>query len=110
MMILSCVLGFAALVTLSLGFEAWRLTSSNTVCMNTFMGTAALAFAAYSARAPGNMALAAAIPFFVAMLFGGRALGIFWRSRDGSLLLPSRLMFTVAGTSLLAAVAVLCWR
>lgn len=107
----SLPLAGAAAITLILGFEAWRLTSSKAIRLNTFVGTFALGLAAYGAGRPGGAATAAGLAFFVAMLSGGRALGIYWRSRkDRELSRPSQLLFTVAGTSLLAALAAWFWR
>ena len=107
----SIPLAVAAVTTLLLGFQAWRLTSSKAIRLNTFIGTLALGYAAYWAGKPSGSQTAAIIAFFVAMIFGGRALGFVVRSRrDPDLRLPSTLLFTVAGTSLLAALAVLLWR
>ncbi len=104
------LLACATVATLALGFEAWRLTSSKAIRLNTFIGGAGLGLAAMSATGPGGGSHAAVIAFFVAMLFGGRAAGIFMRSRrDAALRRPAQLMFGVAGVSLLAAAAVYYW-
>jgi hypothetical protein len=45
------------------------------------------------------------LPFFTTMLFGGRAMGTWWRSRkDTALLLPAQLMGAVAAVSLTATI------
>jgi len=96
----------ACAATFILGFLAWRLTSSKTTIFNTFAGGAALLFAAQVSSTHPGAETTFLVPFFVAMLFGGRALGTLWRSRkEEALRLPSTFLFGVAGAALLASVA-----
>ena len=102
----SIVLVIVSLGTLALGFQTWRLTSSSSIILNTVVASAALLFAAYLCSTPGRGGVAYVIPFLVAMLFAGRGIGTFWRSRkETALRLPSTLMLAAAGASLYATVA-----
>jgi hypothetical protein len=95
----------AALGTLGLGFQAFRLTSSSRVRLLTCLGTIALTFAAFGLRKPGGSQAAAQIAFVVAMLFCGHAAGVFWQSRrNAELRAPSNMLFAVGGLSLVAAI------
>lgn len=101
----SIVLVIVSLGTLGLGFQTWQLTSSRSIILNTVVATVSLLFAAYVCSTPGRGGIAYVIPFLVAMLFAGRGIGTFWRSRkESALRLPSTLMLTVAAASLYAAV------
>jgi hypothetical protein len=100
----SIVLIIVSLGTLGLGFQAWRLTSSRSIFLNTFVGSGGLLFAAYLCSVPAKGEAAYVIPFLVAMLFTGGGLGMLWRSRAESILrLPSSLMLAVAAASLYAS-------
>jgi hypothetical protein len=102
----SLVLVIVSLCTLGLGFQAWRLTSSRSIFLNTFVGSGGLLFAAYLCSIPTRGDAAYVIPFIVAMLFGGGGLGVLWRSRKESILrLPSTLLLAVAAASLYASFA-----
>ena len=102
----SIVLVVVSLSTLALGFQTWRLTTSRSIIMNTFVASAGLLFAAYICSTPGMGGVAYVIPFLVAMLFAGHGIGTFWRSRkETALRLPSTLMLAAAGASLYATVA-----
>jgi hypothetical protein len=102
---LTILLIMVALLTLVLGFLTFRLTSSRSMILNTFLGTAGLVFAAYAA-VPEKHPIAYVLPFFVSMIFAGRGIGTLWRSRkDTALLLPSTFMLTVAAASLYATLA-----
>ena len=95
----------AAIGTLILGFQAFRLTCSKGVRLATCVGAASLAFAASGISKPGGLRNAAGIAFVVAMLFFGRALGIFWQSRrNAELRVPSNILFAIAAISMVAAV------
>ncbi len=101
----SIVLVIVSLGTLGLGFQTWRLTSSKSTILNTVVASVSLLFAAYMCTTPGRGGIAYVIPFLVAMLFAGRGVGTFWRSRkESALRLPSTLMLAVAVASLYAAV------
>lgn len=111
MILPTLMLVLAAVLALGLGFEAWRLTSSKGVRLNTFLGATGLAYAAYGAYHVQGASTAAVVAFFVAMLFAGRALGFALRSRkDANLKLPARLLFTVAVTALFGAAVTWCYR
>jgi hypothetical protein len=102
----SIVLVVVSLSTLGLGFQAWRLTSSRSIFLNTLVGSGGLLFAAYLAAIPARADAAYVIPFMVAMLFAGGGLGALWRSRKENILrVPSTLLLTVAVASLYASFA-----
>jgi hypothetical protein len=93
-----------SLGTLFVGFETWRLTSSRSLLLNTFVGSLGLVIAAYLTAMPGNGLPGYVYSFIVSMLFGGRGVGTLWRSRkQRDLRLPSTLMLTIAGGSLYAS-------
>lgn len=96
-----------SLATLALGFQIWRLTSSRAIILNTVVATAGLLFAAFKCSSAGRGGIAYVIPFLVAMLFAGRGIGTYWRSRkETALRLPSTLMLATAAASLYATIAV----
>jgi hypothetical protein len=100
----SIVLMVVSLGTLGLGFQAWRLTSSRSIFLNTLVGSGGLLLAAYLCSIPTRADAAYVIPFLVAMLFAGGGLGALWRSRKESILrVPSTLLLTVAAASLYAS-------
>jgi hypothetical protein len=102
----SIILIIVSLGTLGLGFQAWRLTSSRSIFLNTFVGSAGLLFAACLCSIPVRADAAYVIPFIVAMLFAGGGFGVLWRSRKESILrLPSTLLLAVAAASLYASFA-----
>jgi peptidoglycan/LPS O-acetylase OafA/YrhL len=102
----SIVLIIVSLGTLGLGFQAWRMTSSRSIFLNTLVGSGGLLFAAYLCSVPGRGDAAYIIPFMVAMLFVGGGLGALWRSRKESILrLPSTLLLAIAVASLYASFA-----
>ena len=102
----SIVLVIVSLGTLGLGFQAWRLTSSRSVFLNTLVGSGGLLFAAYLSSVPARGEATYVIPFMVAMVFAGGGLGALWRSRKESILrLPSTLLLVVAAASLYASFA-----
>ena len=102
----SIVLIIVSLATLGLGFQAWRLTSSRSIFLNTLVGSGGLLFAAYLSSIPARGEAVYLIPFMVAMLFAGGGLGILWRSRKENILrLPSTLLLAVAAASLYASFA-----
>ncbi len=73
--------------TLALGFYAWKLTSSRSIIFNALIGSFGLMLAAYliaqkiPVSEPKHQATFV-IPFFVTMLFLGRGVGLWWRSRE----------------------------
>ena len=102
----SIVLIIVSLCTLGLGFQAWRMTSSRSIFLNTLVGSGGLLFAAYLCSARGRGDAAYVIPFMVAMLFAGGGLGALWGSRRQSILrLPSTLLLAIAAASLYASFA-----
>jgi hypothetical protein len=95
-----------SLAVLALGVYAWRLTSSRGVMLNTMLGTLGLLMAAAQAGHPAASASMVMIPFLVTMLFGGRAIGTWWRSRrEKELRLPAQLMGAVAALALGATIS-----
>jgi uncharacterized integral membrane protein len=102
----SIVLAIVSLTTLGLGFQAWRLTSSRSIFLNTLVGSGGLLFAAYLCSVRARVDAAYVIPFMVAMLFAGGGLGVLWRSRrESTLRVPSTLLLTVAAASLYGSYA-----
>ena len=94
----------ASLGVLLLGTYLWRLTSNRTAFVHTMFGTVCMMLAAYHAATGRGVEWAITLPFFTAMLFGGRALGVWWRSRkETELQLPAQLMGAVAGLALTAS-------
>lgn len=94
-----------SLAVLMLGTYLWRITSNRSVFFHTMFGTICMMLAAYHAAAHHEMQWSVMLPFFTAMLFGGRAIGTWWRSRkDAGLVLPAQLMTAVAALTLAASV------
>ena len=95
----------ASLGVLLLGTYLWRITSNRSIFLNTMFGTACMMLAAYHMAAGHDLQWAIMLPFFTAMLFGGRALGTGWRSRkEVELRLPAQLMAAVAVLALVGCV------
>lgn len=93
----------ASLGVLLLGTYLWRLTSSRSIFLHTMFGTVCMMLAAYHAATGRGLEWAVTLPFFTAMIFGGRAIGTGWRSRkDRELRRPAQLMAAVAGLALTA--------
>ena len=62
--------------------------------------------AAWHCASHRQMEWAIMLPFFTTMLFGGRAMGIWWRCRkEADLRVPARLMTAVAALSLVATIS-----
>jgi peptidoglycan/LPS O-acetylase OafA/YrhL len=102
----SIVLIIVSLSTLGLGFQAWRLTNSRSIFLNTLVGSGGMLLAAYLCSGSSRADTAYVIPFMVAMLFAGGGLGVLWRSRKESILrLPSTLLLAIAVASLYASFA-----
>jgi len=96
----------ASLAILLIGTYTWRLTSQRTVMANTLFGSFALLYAAYEAVARNRPEWSFVLPFFVTMLFGGRALGAWWRSRKEIVYRrPAELLTSVACVTLLVTLA-----
>jgi hypothetical protein len=105
----SIALVVVSLATLALGFQIWWLTSSRAIILNTVVATAGLLFAAFKCSTPGRGGIAYVIPFLVAMLFAGRGVGTYWRSRkETALRLPSTLMSATAAFALCDYCGLLC--
>ena len=95
-----------SLAVLLLGGYLWRLTSSRSIFLNTMFGSACMLLAAYHAASHQKMEWAIMLPFFTTMLFGGRALGTWWRSRqDESLRLLAQLMTGIAALALTGTIS-----
>jgi hypothetical protein len=86
-----------------LGSYLWRITSSRSILLNTIFGATCMMLAAYHVAFHRQLEWAIILPFFTTMLFGGRAMGTWWRSRkDATLRLPAQLMGAVTALSLTA--------
>ena len=89
----SIVLSIVSLLTLVLGILAWRLTTSRPLLINVLLSTAFTLIRAYAATNRQRPEFAYILPFFSAMLCGGKALGYLWRSRkESELLTPGSLL------------------
>lgn len=88
---------------LALGGYVWLLTSSRSILLNTIIGVVGMMFAASHASVHKGVEWAVILPFFITMLFGGRAIGTWLRSRKNSeLRLPAQIMAAVAALTLTA--------
>lgn len=86
----------ASLATLVFGCLAWRSTSSRQLFVSTLFGTFGLLLAAYDV-CNHRMEMAFTIALFIAMLFAGRGLAFFWRSRkEPELGAPAMMLSGVA--------------
>ena len=95
-----------SIAVLLLGCYLWRITSSRSIFLNTMFGSTCMLLATYHAASHQRMEWAIMLPFFTTMLFGGRAMGTWWRSRqDSDLRLPAQLMTGVAALSLTATIS-----
>jgi Na+-transporting NADH:ubiquinone oxidoreductase subunit NqrB len=82
-----------SLLTLLFGLAAWWLTSSRSVAFLAFFGSACLLFAAHYVQTGTDIQLTYFVPFIVFALFGGRAIGLAYRSlAEKPLRLPSLLL------------------
>jgi hypothetical protein len=96
-----------SLAVLLLGCYLWRLTSSRSILLNTIFGSICMLLAAYHCAMHSHLDRAVMLPFFTTMLIGGRAIGIWWRSRkETELRFPAQLLTGVAALSLTATVSV----
>ncbi|EDY16237.1 hypothetical protein CfE428DRAFT_6238 [Chthoniobacter flavus Ellin428] len=99
------LLGISVAVLL-LGCYLWRLTSSRSILLNTIFGSTCMLLAAYHTASHQRMEWAIMLPFFTTMLFGGRAVGTWWRSRkESELRFPAQLMTGVTALSLTATIS-----
>ncbi len=95
-----------SIAVLLLGCYVWRLTSSRSLLLNTIFGSTCMLLAAYHAASHHKVEWAIMLPFFTTMLFGGRAMGIWWRSRkETDLRFPAQLITGVAALSLTATIS-----
>ena len=103
---LTILLLFSSLAVLVLGVQLWRLTSSRSLMVNAVLGSASLLLAAGQVAAHRRMEWAVLLPFFTTMLFAGRAMGTWWRSRnEADLRVPAQLMTAAAALSLAATIS-----
>ena len=94
---ISILLTIVSFAVLALGMILWRKTGHRTVLLNTLFGSFSFLYAAYEASARNRPEWAFVLPFFVSMLFGGRALGAWWRSRkEAEYGEPARILFATA--------------
>ncbi len=103
---LTILLLVVSVAVLLLGSYLWRLTSSRSIFLNTLFGSTCMLVAAYHAASHDKMEWAIMLPFFTTMLFGGRAMGTWWRSRkEADLRFPAQLMAGVTALSLTATIS-----
>lgn len=95
-----------SLTLLVLGAWSYQLTSSKGMIITTFFGSFGLLFAAHQLHATPVNDWPVILPFFSAMVFGGRGFAMWWRSRkEKELRLPARLLFAGACAAMVATVA-----
>jgi hypothetical protein len=100
---LSLFLTATSLGVLGLGAWLYRITGQHRLMVHTLFGSFALLFAAYHAVTHRQPEWTWLMPFFVTMLFGGRAIGAVWRARKEEVYRePSRLLCGVAALSFVA--------
>jgi hypothetical protein len=99
-----------SLALLGIGFWLWRLTSNRTVIMNTMFGSMGMLFAAHHALARVETQWAVILPFFATMLYGGRAVGTWWRSRrEPELVRPAQALWAATALALVATGSAWFW-
>ncbi|MDP9291155.1 MAG: hypothetical protein M3O82_02190 [Verrucomicrobiota bacterium] len=100
----STFLAAASLGAFLLSLFCWKLTSSRPTVLNLLLSAAFLFFGAYFAVSRRQVEFSYILPFFAAMLCGGRAVGFLLRSRkERELLLPGLLVMAVAIDALIGA-------
>ena len=78
---ISTLLYCSSFLVLVVGVYAWQLTSSRPLLINVILSSVFLLVGAYTHFHQQSPQLATILPFFGAMLLGGRAIGLIWRSR-----------------------------
>jgi len=97
---------FVSLALLVIGVTCQRLTSSKGLIVTTFFSSFALLFGAHQLHATPPNDFPLILPFFAAMVFGGRAIAFGWRSRkEKELALPAKLLGAGAVLAVTAAVS-----
>lgn len=105
----SIILAVSSLAILLAGMWAWRLTSSRSIFVNACFGSVALLLAAYEAVVLTQREWAIILPFFTTMLFAGRFVGLWWRSRkEMDLRRPAQLLGACAALALTATLTAFC--
>lgn len=103
---LSMLLLAVSLGVLALGARLLTVTGNRMVGVNIFFGSMMLLFAAYEATARHQPEWIVTLPFFATMLFGGRALGWWWRTRrEADWREPAQLITAVTALSLVGTFA-----
>ena len=103
---LSILLAGCSLTILALSILLKRITDSRSTMLNCGFGSAFLLFAAYHAVSRQKPEWIVVMPFLAMMLFLGRTIGIWFRSRkEAELLLHARLLTLATGVCLLASAA-----
>jgi peptidoglycan/LPS O-acetylase OafA/YrhL len=103
---LTITLVVISLAVLVLGAWLYRLTGSRKVMINVFAGSTMLLFAAYQATAQRQPEMTTILPFFATMLFAGRAMGWWWRTRkEEELRQPAQVLTALAALSLIGTLA-----
>ncbi len=108
---LSILLATCSLAIIALGAMLFRITTSRSIMLNCFFGSACLLFAAYHAVTHTKPEWTFMLPFLSSMLFVGRTLGTWWRVRKEAELLPlARLLSAASIICLVATSAAWFWR
>lgn len=105
---LSLFLAGCSLTILVLSILLKRITDSRSTLLNCGFGSAFLLFAAYHAVSRQKPEWIVVMPFLALMLFLGRTIGLWFRSRKEPELLPHARLLTIA-TSVCLVAAVAAW-
>jgi hypothetical protein len=100
---LSIVLASSSLGILVLGVFLKRISDSRSTSMNCFFASACLLFAAYQSLARTKPEWVFMLPFLSSMLFLGRTLGLWWRTKKEPELRPHAQLLTAATSICLVA-------
>lgn len=96
----------AAIALLVLGAWTYQLTSRKGMIITTFFGSFGLLFAAHQLHVTPANDWPVILPFFSAMVFGGRGCAMWWRSRkEKELRLPALLLLIGTCAALVATFA-----
>jgi peptidoglycan/LPS O-acetylase OafA/YrhL len=100
-----------SLALLIVGISCHRLTNSRGLIVTTFFGSFGLLFGAHQLHAVPPNDFPLILPFFAAMVYGGRGIAFWWRSRkEPELALPARLLLIGSVCALAVAVAGFAFR
>jgi hypothetical protein len=100
----------ASVGLLGVGAWLWQLTSNRSLMVYTMFGCLGMLCAAYHAVARVQTEWAIILPFFATMLYGGRAFGTWWRSRqEPELARPAQALWAATVLGLVATGGAWLW-